>query len=187
MLRLNGFALGAAVLFFSACERTQDAGPAAPDVASAPPSVSGVWAVEGVTVETASGKTRQITGTVLLTQDGSRYTSTFDLDTAFPSEGGPVHATVIGEGEGTLAGRTLTGTSHTQILIAGAPNVDTGFAYVPRQVSTRIISKTKGTLADDGTIAIEIESEPEAGQTYAATKTTLKGSYVSPGRIPSAP
>lgn len=185
MLRLHGFALGAALVFVSACERAQEA--PTPDVSAAPPALSGVWAVEGVTVETASGKTRQITGTILLNQEGGRYTSSFDLDTAFASDGGPIHANVIGEGEGTVSGRTLHGTSHTQILISGAPNVDTGFAYVPRQVGTRIVSTTKATIADDGTIAVEIESAPEPGESYAPTKTTLKGSYVSTGRIPSEP
>lgn len=186
MLRLHGFALGAALVIATACDRTREDAPV-PDVSSAPPVISGVWTVEGVTVETASGKTRNISGTIVLNEKDGRYTSTFDLDTAFASEGGPVHANVIGEGEGTVSGRTLAGTTHTQILIAGAPNVDTGMAFVPRTVGTRIVSATKATLADDGTIAIEIESAPEAGESYAPTKTTLKGSYVGPGRTPSGP
>ena len=72
-------------------------------------------------------------------------------------------------------------------MIAGAPNVDPGFAFVPRRVGTRIVSTTKGTLAEDGTISLEIESEPAPGQTYAATRTTLKGSFAAPLRTPSAP
>jgi hypothetical protein len=189
MLRTSGLVLGFGLLLVAACERT-------PDVAAPPPSnasgseepvLSGMWNVEGVTVETASGKTRQISGTIILAQEGARYTSTFDLDTALPSEGGPVHANVIGEGEGTVEGRTLSGTTHTQIIVSGAPNVDPGFAYVPRRVGTRIVSKTKARLADDGTISIEIESEPAPGETYASTRTTLKGSYAQRPRTPSEP
>jgi len=189
MLRATGFLLGSGLLLVSACERTADVSAPPPSAAagSAEPVLSGMWNVEGVTVETASGRTRQIAGTIILAQDGDRYTSTFDLDTTLPSEGGPVHANVIGEGDGSVAGRTLSGTTHTQIIVSGAPNVDPGFAYVPRSVGTRIVSKTKATLGDDGTIAIEIESEPAPGETYASTKTTLKGSFAAPLRTPSGP
>jgi len=190
MLRASGLLLGLGLLFAAACERTADVAAPPPSAAAgaAQPVLSGMWNVEGVTVETASGKTRQISGTIILAQDGARYTSTFDLDTTLPSEGGPIHANVIGEGEGTVeGGRTLSGTTHTQIIVSGAPNVDPGFAYVPRRVGTRIVSKTKAVLADDGTIAIEIESEPAPGETYASTRTTLKGSYAQPPRTPSEP
>ncbi len=184
MLRLHGFAMVAALVLAAAFDRTPDDAPV-PDVSAAPPALSGIWAVEGVTVEIASAKTRNIAGTIVLNEQDGRYTSTFDLDTAFASEAGPVHANVIGEGEGTVSGRTLAVATHTQILIAGAPNVDTGMAFVPRTVGTRIVPATKATIADDGTIAIE--SSPEAGDSYAPTKTTLKGSYVGPGRTPSGP
>ena len=158
------------------------------DVAAAPPGrsggetrvVSGKWDVEGVTVEKASGKTRQISGTIILAEQGGHYTSTFDLDTILPSPDGPMQAQVIGEGEGTVAGSTLVGSAHTQIVVSSAPNVDPGFAFVPRRVGARIVSKTRATLLDDGTISIEIESDAEAGQTYPSTRTTLKGSYVEP-------
>lgn len=189
MLRVSGFLLGSSLIILCACERAADVAAPPPSAAagSAEPVLSGMWNVEGVTVETVSGKTRQIAGTIILAQEGKHYTSTFDLDTTLPSEGGPVHANVIGEGEGNVEGRTLSGTTHTQIIVSGAPNVDTGFAYVPRTVGTRIISKTKATLAEDGTIAIEIESEPAPGETYASTKTTLKGSFAAPLRTPSEP
>ena len=189
MLRASGLLLGSSLLLLCACERSADVAAPPPSAAAgkAEPVLSGMWNVEGVTVETASGKTRQISGTIILAQEGDHYTSTFDLDTTLPSEGGPVHANVIGEGDGTVAGRTLSGTTHTQIIISGAPNVDPGFAYVPRTVGTRIISKTRAVLADDGTIAIEIESEPAPGETYASTTTTLKGSFAAPLRTPSAP
>ncbi len=189
MLRVSGLLLGSSLILLAACERATDVAAPPPSTAAGSPELvlSGMWNVEGVTIETASGKTRQIAGTIILAQEGDRYTSTFDLDTTLPSEGGPVHANVIGEGDGSVAGRTLSGTTHTQIIISGAPNVDPGFAYVPRSVGTRIISKTKAILAEDGTIAIEIESEPAPGETYASTRTTLKGSFAAPLRTPSEP
>jgi hypothetical protein len=185
MLRVSGLLLGFGLLLSVACERAADVAAPPPSRASgsAEPMVSGMWNVEGVTVETASGKTRQISGTIILAQEGDRYTSTFDLDTALPSEGGPVHANVIGEGEGTVEGRTLSGKTNTQIIISGAPNVDPGFAYVPRRVGTRIVSKTKAVLADDGTITIEIESEPAPGETYASTRTRSKVRTRSRGEL----
>jgi len=187
MLRASGFLLGSSLVLLTACERADEHAAPTADVAAAPVTISGTWRVEGVTVEKASGKTRQISGTIILAEEGGKYHSTFDLETMLPTEGGPTHADVIGEGEGSVAGRMLTGTAHTQIVIAGAPNVDPSFAFVPRRVGTRIVSTTKGTLAEDGSISLEIESEPAPGQTYAATRTTLKGSFAAPPRTPSAP
>ncbi len=185
MLRASGFLLGSSLILLSACQRADQA--ATGDVAAAPVTISGMWRVEGVTVEKASGKTRQIKGTVILAEQDGKYHSTFDLETMLPTEGGPTHADVIGEGEGSVAGRSLSGTARTQIVIAGAPNVDPGFAFVPRHVGTRIVSSTKGTIDDDGTISLEIESEPAPGETYSSTRTTLKGSLAAPPRTPSAP
>ena len=133
-----------------------------------------------------SRKTRQISGTIILAEEAGRYTSTFDLDTVLPSADGPMHAEVIGEGEGTVSGHTLSGTARTQLVVSSTPNVDPGFVFVPRRVGTRIVSKTTATLLDDGTISIEIESDPAAGEKYAPTRTTLKGSYVAPSKVGEA-
>ncbi|MEX2208471.1 MAG: hypothetical protein WEF50_19810 [Myxococcota bacterium] len=188
MLRVSGFLLGSGLILFAACERADENAAATTDVAAAAPAtISGTWKVEGITVEKASGTTRQISGTIILAEEGGAYHSTFDLSTTFPSEGGPTHADVIGEGEGTVEGRNLAGTARTQIVVAGTPNLDPAFAFVPRRVGTRIVSTTKGTLAEDGTISLEIESEPAPGETYAATRTTLKGSFAAPLRTPSEP
>lgn len=187
MLRVTGFLLGSSLVLVAACQRADDTTAPTPDVASRAPVISGTWKVEGVTVEKASGKTRQISGTIILAEQGGKYRSTFDLETTFPGEGGPTRADVIGEGEGLVVGRDLSGTARTQIVVAGVPNVDPGFAFVPRYVGARIVSITKGTLGDDGTISLEIESEPAPGETYAATRTTLTGSFAAPPRTPSAP
>lgn len=183
MLRTSGrvVLVGLALALDAGCQRESR------DVAAGPrrdaePVLSGKWEVEGVTVEKSSGKTRQITGTIILAEEGGKYTSTFDLDTVLPSKDGPMHAEVIGEGEGTVAGNTLTGTARTQLVVSSTPNVDPGFAFVPRRVGTRIVSKTTAELHDDGTITIQIESDPAAGEQYAPTRTTLKGSYVAPAK-----
>jgi hypothetical protein len=188
MLRESGVTLGCLVILLAACDRAATKATATADVAAAAPAtISGTWRVEGVTVEKASGKTRQISGTIILAEEAGKYHSTFDLSTILATDAGPTHADVIGEGEGTVEGANLSGTARTQIVVAGAPNVDPGFAYVPRRVGARIVSSTKGTLAEDGTITLEIESEPAPGETYAATRTTLKGSFDQPLRTPSAP
>jgi hypothetical protein len=190
MLRASGrvVVVGLALALAAGCQRTEQDVAAAPPAAPAPeaPVLSGKWEVEGVTVEKASGKTRQISGTIILAEEAGRYTSTFDLDTVLPSADGPMHAEVIGEGEGTVSGQTLTGTARTQLVVSSTPNVDPGFAFVPRRVGTRIVSKTTATLLEDGSISIEIESDPAAGEKYAPTRTSLKGSYVAPAKIGEA-
>jgi hypothetical protein len=180
--------VGLALALAAGCQRGEQDVAAAPPAARAPeaPVLSGKWEVEGVTVEKSSGKTRQISGTIILAEEAGRYTSTFDLDTVLPSADGPMHAQVIGEGEGTVSGQTLSGTARTQLVVSSTPNVDPGFAFVPRRVGTRIVSKTTAMLLDDGTISIEIESDPAAGEQYAPTRTTLKGSYVAPAKVGQA-
>src|SRR5262245_44823857 len=103
--------------------------------------IPGMYKVEGVTVDKASGERRDISGMVILAVDGDSYTATFHLATTFPGSGTePVAAEVIGKGEGKVEGRKLPGTAHTQVVVASVPGVDPNFAFIPRQVSTRIIS-----------------------------------------------
>jgi hypothetical protein len=145
---------------------------------SGPPAeLAGLWKVEGATVEKDNEASRRsISGTVVLSQQGDRYTSTFTMKTMLPTpEGASVDTDVIGKGEGEIQGHTLLGTAHTQLVMATVPGVDTGFAFVPRQVSTRIVSSVKGEVLRDGTLALEIESVPEPGQVYRPTRTRLTG------------
>ena len=105
MLRVSGFLVGSSLVLLAACQRADEPAANTPDVAAAAPAlISGTWRVEGVTVEKASGKTRQISGTIILVDEGGTFRSTFDLDTTLPTEGGPTHADVIGEGEGQNVG-----------------------------------------------------------------------------------
>jgi hypothetical protein len=59
--------------------------------------------------------------------------------------------------------------------MASVPGVDTAFAFVPRMVTTRIVSRVKGSLLEDGTISLEIESAPAQGEQYIPTRTVLIG------------
>ncbi len=142
-------------------------------------AISGLYKVTGVTVEQESGDEREIAGTVILAQQGDRYTVTFDLTTQFPTPSGPVQSDVIGQGEGSVDGEILEGTAETQIVAASVPGVDSKFAFIPRQVSARIVSTTVSRVYADGSVSIEIESQPVEGQQYAATRTSLKGERIA--------
>jgi hypothetical protein len=145
--------------------------------------ISGMYRVEGATVDKATGEKRDIRGTVILAVEGDRYTATFHLETKFPAPGeDPVSAEVIGKGEGRVEGRTLTGTAHTQVVLAGVPGVDPNFAFIPRHVSTRLISDSVTTIARDGSVVIQTDSRGEPGEEYSPTRTTLRGK-----RVASAP
>ncbi len=146
-----------------------------------PASVAGMYRVSGFTVEKKTDNQRDISGTIILTQQGDRYTATFNLSTMFPTPDGPVKSDVIGKGEGTIEGRILRGAARTQIVAAGIPGVDPKFAFIPRTVSARLVSATAGRIAEDGTLSVEIENEPAPGAGYAATHTVLSGP-----RIPEA-
>lgn len=157
-----------------------DAADAPPDVAAAvdPEPISGRYEVRGVTRPLAGpdGQERRIAGMVILKQDGDAYTATFKLDTTFPGAADPVQADVIGKGEGTIEGRTLRGTTETQLVVSTVPGVDTDFAFVPRIVGARIESTAVTEIAADGSVVIELENRPAEGETdYMPTRTRLTG------------
>ena len=141
--------------------------------------IAGNYQVSGVTVNTTSGQQREISGTVTLFENGSSYTAAFQLNTTYPGAAEALPAQVLGTGEGTIDGRTLVGSAQTQLVMATVPGVDPGFAYIPRQVSTRIVSTSITQIADDGSLTIELENSPAEGAQYAPTRTTLRGSRVS--------
>ena len=142
--------------------------------------IPGMYSVEGATVDKATGEKRQISGTVILAVEGDRYTATFHLNTTFPGTGeDPVAAEVIGKGDGEVDGRTLTGVAHTQLVVAGVPGVDPNFAFIPRHVSTRLISDSITTIARDGSVVIQTDSRGEEGEDYAPTRTTLRGTRIA--------
>ncbi len=163
-------------LFLPACGSQTEVGET-PGVKAVP--ITGMYEVSGVTVTKRSGEKRNLAGKIILLEQDGKYTATFDLATEFPMGGEAFPAGVIGKGEGLIEGRKLTGTAETQLVVATVPGVDTAFAYLPRQVSTRILSTSTTTIAADGTVEIEIENQPAAGEEYAPTRTTLHGSRIS--------
>jgi hypothetical protein len=159
-----------------ACEPAQEQ---AIDVAAAAPiSISGRYDVRGLTSTPGSPEKRKIEGAVVLAQEGDSYTATFELKTTWPAEGVDTDATVVGVGEGKITGGRLTGEARTQVVISAVPGVDTGFAFVPRMTTTRIVSSSVATIAPDGSIEIEIENRADEGESYDPTRTRMLGHRV---------
>ncbi len=181
-------ALSTSILALSGCGSESGAPTDAttPAVATAPPgrippSLSGMYRVKGTTTVIGTGMEREIKGTVILAQEGTRYTATFSLATSFPSETGPIQADIIGKGEGRVDGTSLQGTAETQLVMASVPGIDSAFAFVPRIVGPRIVSTANGERTEDGILLIEIESIPAEGEDYLPTRTTLRGTRVVSG------
>lgn len=189
MRRQHAAWLGSLALFTVSCGAPQETvveEESAPEVAATP--ISGRYEVTGSTVALESGYKRDISGTVILTTDGDSYTATFDLATTYPDPAAdePIIAEVIGKGEGSIEGRTLRGSADTQIVASTVPNVDPSFAFIPRSVSTRIVSKSVTTIAADGSVSIEIENQPAPGEDYMPTRTTLSGKRVAQAGVGGA-
>jgi hypothetical protein len=140
-----------------------------------------MYEVTGETVTKATGYKRSVSGKIILAEDddGVGYIATFNLTTTYPGAEEALPAEVIGKGEGSIEGRSLTGSAQMQLVMATVPGVDPGFAFVPRLVSTRIVSKSSSIVAADGSVQIEIENQPAPGEAYAPTRTTLSGFRVS--------
>ena len=138
-----------------------------------PLPISGIYDVKGVTI--GGGEERSIKGTVTFRQEDDRYTATFKLATTFPGVSEPVHADVIGTGEGPVSGRFLTGTTKTQLVVSTVPGIDAGFAFIPRIVGARIVSSGTSEVQPNGELSIEMENLPAEGEDYIPTRTTLRG------------
>jgi hypothetical protein len=173
--------LAGSLAFGMACGSAEQSAPPASELESASQGapISGMYNVSGVTTETASGHQRKLSGTIILAEEGPRYTATFNLATTYPGGDESLPAEVIGKGEGMVEGRTLKGTSHTQLVVATVPGVDPGFAYIPRMVSTRIVSTSVTKIAPDGSVQIELSNQPEGDEDYSPTRTVLTGKRVS--------
>jgi len=138
----------------------------------------GSYRVRGLTTDEARGDSRRIQGIVVISEKEGVYSTNAELETKYPSEGGPVDAQVIGTGTAERSRDTLRGTSETQLVMSTVPGVDTGFAWVPRTVGPRLVSTWKGHFRHDGTLVVEIRNEPAEGVEYAPTTTTLYGSRI---------
>jgi hypothetical protein len=151
-----------------------------PPVGAGPPElISGRYDVRGITAVVGTPDKRKIHGVVILVQDGDEYKATFELKTQFPADGTTTEADVIGHGSGSITGRQLDGSAETQIVVSAVPGVDTGFAFVPRTVSTRIVSTSTAKVAPNGAIEIQLENRPGPGEQYLPTRTKLAGTRTS--------
>ena len=172
--RLPLIALCAVLLVSAACERSPQSTTEESAVVEAAP-IAGMYEVAGTTTEVTTGSKREISGTVILADNGDSYAASFHLDTIWEGRDGTLPAEVIGNGSGTIEGRMLRGSAETQLVISTIPGIDPGFAYIPRNTTTRLVSKSVTTLAADGSILILIENTPAPGEDYAPTRTTLRG------------
>ena len=163
-------------------------GPEAPE-SSGPQQIEGVYRVEGITTEVASGFTRPLTGLLVVRQEGDRYTTNFDLSSEVPARGKyadeSMSIEIVGEGEGLIEGDKLVGSARTQLLRSVVPGIHASFGMVPREVGARIVSTTQGHIGPDRELTIEIETGPEGDADYAPTRTRLVGHRV--GEVGEAP
>ena len=170
--------IGALLLALAGCGAQE--GEKAADEALAQPAaladieIEGRYQVTGVTVDRESGAQRPIFGQVNLLVEGDRYTGHFELSTRFPGSEATA-ASVVGTGEGTVKGAVLEGPASTQLVAASVPGVDVDFAFIPREVSLPLLSRSKAEFFPDGSVRIEIENEPAEGVDYSPTVTHLVG------------
>jgi hypothetical protein len=168
--------VGAAAALLAACQEGEGSGPSAASAPAEAKPLAGAYEVAGTTVDEATGSERGLSGRLIVTTRGDTYSVSFDLTTTLVGSGEPQRAQVIGTGDGTIEERTLTGTADTQLIVALVPGVDAGFGMMPRGITTRIRNRSVATIAPDGSVEIEIESDPAPGETdYAPTRTTLRG------------
>jgi hypothetical protein len=140
---------------------------------------SGTYDVKGITVDQRSGDQRVIQGHVVLTKRKDVWAAAAELETDFPTHGGPVRTDVIGTGEGRLEGSVLKGSAQTQLVIQTVPGVDTDFAFIPRAVGPRVVSSWSARLERDGTLVVELSNQGAEGEAYSPSRTTLKGVRVA--------
>ena len=155
-----------------------DRAPAAEVDSRAADPFSGTYRVRGLTTDVTRGDTRRIEGIIVLTEKGGVYSTNVELETKYPSAGGPVDAQVIGTGAAERSGQVLSGTAETQLVMSTVPGVDTEFAWVPRTVGPRLVSTWKARFRQDGTLVVEIRNQPAEGEDYLPTTTTLYGTRI---------
>lgn len=155
--------------------------PETADVAATGPVVplEGTYRVSGTTVDKTTGSERGVSGTIVVKTQGNSYTTTFSLNTTLHGSGEPQKAELIGQGEGAVEGRKLIGTAETQLIVALVPGMDAGFGMLPRVATSRIVNSSTAEITPDGSVRIEIESNPAPGEEYSPSRTTLRGKRIS--------
>ncbi len=164
------------LLLLPACGDSQVSAPP-PD--AGPATIAGTYRVEGLTTVIGTDLSRELSGTVVLAQEGGTYTASFELETDYPGPDGALPAEVVGTGEGSVDGSTLVGTAQTQIVASRVPGLDPGFTLVPATFGVRILSTAMGTVKDDGRIEFQLENRGAEGEEYIPTRTTVTGARIA--------
>ncbi len=133
-------------------------------------SASGVYQVNGLTVQAANGRQREIAGTIWLRVDAGRYAVEFDLGTTMPGFEDPVPVQVTGVGSGMIVGGVFTGTTVEQIK---GINPETGD---PLDVAAlEIVSTSRAHFDESGFFEVYLQNSPREGQEYSPSVTVLSG------------
>lgn len=148
-------------------------------VAFSPEIFAGSYRVRGHTTDVERGDKRRIEGIVTLKLRGEGYLASAELETQYPSEGGPVDAHVIGTGTGAASGDRLQGRAETQLVMSTVPGVAAEFAFAPRTVGPRLVSSWEAYLRRDGTLVVDLRNEPAEGEDYRSTTTILYGTRIA--------
>jgi hypothetical protein len=140
--------------------------------------ISGRYDLKGVTSAPGTDDEREIAGSMILTQEGEAYSASYEFKTLFPGENRPVVSNKIVVVQGRLDGRKIYGLASTQVVVSTVPGVDPGFAFIPRSVTTRIVSESVGLLSPDGSITVDIVNRAAPGEIYLSTRSRMSGKRV---------
>jgi len=149
-----------------------------PVSAPAPPAsglerISGVYRVDGVTVQANTGRLRDVSGTVTLQGHGNGYTATIDLSTLYPTSTGDIPAEIEGKAFGRQIGDHLVGTAQTQMRPAAGVGISgTGGAPAEELV---VVSSSVASVDENGKLDIQLLNDPAPGQDYSPSVTVLSG------------
>jgi hypothetical protein len=150
---------------------------AAPQVVSI--EYAGMYEVTGVTSVDGSDIEREITGKIVLAEDGEGFSSKFSMSTRIQTEGGVVAADLNGTGEATRTAEGLSGTADTQMTLGAAPGLDPKFGFLPGLFGPRVLSNWTATPIDADNLEIEITTVAAPGEDYQATTTTMHAARTS--------
>ncbi len=148
----------------------------------------GSYRVRGLTTDIRSGDTRRIEGIIVLDQRREGfYAMKSDLETRYPSEGGPVDTHVIGTGTGRPSGDQVVGTAEIQLVLGTVPGLGAEFAFAPRVVGPRLLSTWTAGFRRDGTLVIDVENRGAPGEDYSPTRTRLYATRIPEraGKVPA--
>lgn len=142
-------------------------------------AISGVYELDGVTVQAAHGRQRPVTGQLELRVDGDRYEVDFHLETTDPSEGSDAPVRVSGSGRGFIVGGVFTGTTEESVSGEGAPAAVEGL---------QVVSTSQARIDADGLLHVELQNWPGEGQRYSPSVTVLEGHRVGGvGEVATSP